>query len=52
MCIEDKILYIVIKCGWKEGIKIIFFKEGDVIFDNIFVDIVFVFKDKFYVYFC
>lgn len=44
--IEDKILEVQIKKGWKEGTKITFPKEGDQTPTNIPADIVFVLKDK------
>ncbi|XP_043941806.1 dnaJ homolog subfamily B member 4 [Protopterus annectens] len=43
---EDKILTIEIKKGWKEGTKITFPKEGDETPNTIPADIVFVIKDK------
>uniref|UniRef100_A0A0E9WDK1 Chaperone DnaJ C-terminal domain-containing protein n=1 Tax=Anguilla anguilla TaxID=7936 RepID=A0A0E9WDK1_ANGAN len=43
---EDKILTIEIKRGWKEGTKITFPREGDESPNNIPADIVFVIKDK------
>lgn len=48
---EDKIFIIEIKKGWKEGIKIIFLREGDEILISILVDIVFIIKDKDYLKF-
>lgn len=48
---EDKIFIIEIKKGWKEGIKIIFLREGDEILNSILVDIVFIIKDKDYLKF-
>ncbi|XP_048395347.1 dnaJ homolog subfamily B member 4 [Stegostoma tigrinum] len=44
--IEDKILTIEIKRGWKEGTKITFPKEGDETPNTIPADVVFVLKDK------
>ncbi|XP_037326872.2 dnaJ homolog subfamily B member 1b [Pungitius pungitius] len=44
--IEDKILEVQIKKGWKEGTKITFPKEGDETPTNIPADVVFVLKDK------
>ena len=43
---EDKILQIDVKPGWKSGTKITFPKEGDQSPSNIPADIVFVIKDK------
>ncbi|XP_069795424.1 dnaJ homolog subfamily B member 4 isoform X2 [Narcine bancroftii] len=43
---EDKILTIEIKKGWKEGTKITFPKEGDEMPNTIPADVVFVLKDK------
>ncbi|KAL1005564.1 hypothetical protein UPYG_G00060730 [Umbra pygmaea] len=43
---EEKILEVVIKKGWKEGTKITFPKEGDETPTNIPADVVFVVKDK------
>ncbi len=43
---EDKILELQIKKGWKEGTKITFPKEGDQTPTNIPADVVFVLKDK------
>ncbi|XP_063284030.1 dnaJ homolog subfamily B member 4 isoform X2 [Pelobates fuscus] len=43
---EDKILTIEIKKGWKEGTKITFPKEGDETPMTIPADVVFVIKDK------
>ncbi|XP_068448680.1 dnaJ homolog subfamily B member 1b [Clinocottus analis] len=43
---EDKILEVQIKKGWKEGTKITFPKEGDETPTNIPADVVFVLKDK------
>lgn len=48
---EEKILMVNVKFGWKVGIKIIFFKEGDCKFGIVFVDVVFIVKDKLYVKF-
>ncbi|XP_054636306.1 dnaJ homolog subfamily B member 1b [Dunckerocampus dactyliophorus] len=44
--IEDKILEVQIKKGWKEGTKITFPKEGDETPTNIPADVVFLLKDK------
>lgn len=44
--VEDKILQIDVKPGWKSGTKITFPKEGDQTPHNIPADIVFVIKDK------
>ncbi|KAK3577583.1 hypothetical protein CHS0354_026552 [Potamilus streckersoni] len=44
--VEDKILTVDIKPGWKAGTKITFPKEGDQTPNNIPADIVFVIKDK------
>lgn len=43
---EDKILTIDIKPGWKSGTKITFPKEGDQTPNNVPADIVFVIRDK------
>ncbi|XP_078264275.1 dnaJ homolog subfamily B member 4 [Rhinoraja longicauda] len=43
---EDKILTIEIKKGWKEGTKITFPKEGDEMPNTIPADVVFILKDK------
>ncbi|KAL4236638.1 DnaJ subfamily B member 5 [Mactra antiquata] len=43
---EDKILSIDIKPGWKAGTKITFPKEGDQTPNNVPADIVFVIRDK------
>ena len=43
---EDKILTIDIKPGWKAGTKITFPKEGDQTPNNVPADIVFIIKDK------
>lgn len=43
---EDKILTIDIKPGWKAGTKITFPKEGDQTPNSVSADIVFVIKDK------
>lgn len=43
---EDKILQIDVKPGWKAGTKITFPKEGDQTPNNIPADVVFVIKDK------
>lgn len=44
--IEDKVLTINIKPGWKSGTKITFPKEGDQHPGRVPADIVFVIKDK------
>ncbi|XP_071953894.1 dnaJ homolog subfamily B member 1-like [Antedon mediterranea] len=44
--IEDKVLEIQVKPGWKEGTRITFPKEGDQTASNIPADIVFILKDK------
>lgn len=44
--VEDKILQIDVKPGWKAGTKITFPKEGDQTPNSIPADIVFVIKDK------
>lgn len=44
--VEDKVLSINVKPGWKAGTKITFPKEGDQGPANIPADIVFVIKDK------
>ena len=46
MRLEDKILTVSIKPGWKEGTKITFAKEGDQKLNALPSDIVFVIKDK------
>lgn len=43
---EDKILTIDVKPGWKAGTKVTFPKEGDQSPNNVPADIVFVIKDK------
>ena len=43
---EDKVLTIDIKPGWKSGTKITFPKEGDQTPNNIPADVVFIIKDK------
>ena len=43
---EDKVLTIEIKPGWKSGTKITFPKEGDQTPNNIPADVVFIIKDK------
>ncbi|XP_051893828.1 dnaJ homolog subfamily B member 5 [Pristis pectinata] len=48
---EDKILNVVIKRGWKEGTKITFPREGDETATNIPADIVFILKDKPHLHF-
>lgn len=49
--LEEKIFTIDVRKGWKEGIKIIFFEEGDQKLYIVFVDIIFIIKDKLYFYF-
>ncbi|XP_033112028.1 dnaJ homolog subfamily B member 4-like [Anneissia japonica] len=44
--IEDKVLEIQVKPGWKEGTRITFPKEGDQTPNNVPADIVFTLKDK------
>ncbi len=44
--VEDKVLTIDIKPGWKAGTKVTFPKEGDQTPNNVPADIVFVVKDK------
>ena len=44
--VEDKVLTVEIKKGWKAGTKITFPKEGDQTPNNVPADIVFVIKDK------
>lgn len=44
--IEDKVLTIEIKPGWKQGTKITFPREGDQSPTSIPADIVFIIKDK------
>ncbi|CAF5115237.1 unnamed protein product, partial [Rotaria socialis] len=44
--IEDKVLTIDIKPGWKQGTKITFPREGDQTSTTIPADIVFIIKDK------
>ncbi|KAL8581409.1 hypothetical protein ACOMHN_004294 [Nucella lapillus] len=44
--VEDKILQIDVRPGWKSGTKITFPKEGDQTPNNIPADIMFVIKDK------
>lgn len=44
--VEDKILQIDVKPGWKSGTKITFPKEGDQTPNNVPADVVFVIKDK------
>lgn len=44
--LEDKVLSIDIKKGWKAGTKITFPREGDQLPNNIPADVVFVIKDK------
>ncbi len=44
--LEDKVLTIDIKPGWKAGTKVTFPKEGDQTPNNVPADIVFVIKDK------
>jgi DnaJ-class molecular chaperone len=43
---EDKVLTIEIKPGWKQGTKITFPREGDQTPSTIPADIVFIIKDK------
>lgn len=43
---EDKVLTIEVKPGWKSGTKITFPKEGDQTPNNVPADIVFIIKDK------
>lgn len=43
---EDKLLTVEVKKGWKEGTKITFPKEGDQTATNIPADVVFIVKDK------
>lgn len=43
---EDKVLVIDIKPGWKQGTRITFSREGDQSPTNIPADIVFIIKDK------
>ena len=44
--VEEKVLTVDIKPGWKAGTKITFPKEGDQTPNNIPADIVFIIKDK------
>lgn len=44
--VEDKVLTIDVKKGWKPGTKITFPQEGDQVPNSIPADIVFVLKDK------
>uniref|UniRef100_A0A915HPD5 DnaJ homolog subfamily B member 13 n=1 Tax=Romanomermis culicivorax TaxID=13658 RepID=A0A915HPD5_ROMCU len=44
--VEDKILSITVKPGWKAGTKVTFPREGDQGTNNIPADVVFVLKDK------
>ena len=44
--IEEKVLKINIKPGWKSGTKVTFHKEGDRVPGRIPADIVFIIKDK------
>jgi len=44
--IEDKVLTIDIKPGWKQGTKITFPREGDQSLSTIPADIIFIIKDK------
>ena len=46
MRLEDKVLTVSIKPGWKEGTKITFPREGDQKLNALPADIVFVLKDK------
>merc|ERR1712107_459024 len=43
---EDKVLKIVVKPGWKAGTKVTFAKEGDQVPGKIPTDIAFIIKDK------
>merc|ERR1711981_842713 len=43
---EDKVLKIVVKPGWKAGTKVTFAKEGDQIPGKIPADIAFIIRDK------
>jgi len=43
---EDKVLKIVVKPGWKAGTKVTFAKEGDQVQGKIPADIAFIIKDK------
>merc|ERR1712172_202383 len=43
---EDKVLKIVVKQGWKAGTKVTFAKEGDQMAGKIPADIAFIIKDK------
>merc|ERR1712088_722352 len=43
---EDKVLKIVVKPGWKAGTKVTFAKEGDQVPGKIPADIAFIIKDK------
>ena len=49
--LEEKILNIEVKKGWKEGTKITFSREGDQRPDCVPADIVFIIKDKPHNYF-
>ncbi|CAG0896066.1 unnamed protein product [Cyprideis torosa] len=44
--LEDKILEVVVKPGWKAGTKVTYEKEGDQIPGRIPADVVFVIQDK------
>merc|ERR1712076_272608 len=44
--VEDKVLKIVVKPGWKAGTKVTFAKEGDQVPGKIPADIAFIIKDK------
>jgi DnaJ-class molecular chaperone len=44
--VEDKVLKIVVKPGWKSGTKVTFAKEGDRIPGKIPADIAFIIRDK------
>lgn len=46
MKMDDKVLTINIKPGWKSGTKITFPKEGDQVPGRVPADIAFVIKDK------
>lgn len=44
--IEDKVLKVVVKPGWKAGTKVTFAKEGDQVSGKIPADIAFIIRDK------
>merc|ERR1719369_204690 len=44
--VEDKVLKIVVKPGWKAGTKVTFAKEGDQMQGKIPADIAFIIRDK------